>query len=146
MVISEPPGHATPVWYPSKCSAAFAFVRIQRHLLVNRLSASPTAIGRISWGPLGMSLMRATMPPAKNLATSIGARPEARRHTTSLSEGQIGVGRWISAASNKCCMRSPEGPHAEALGKDISTESKSKSGGIFCSRDLEGACQAAVGR
>ena len=128
MVISEPPGHATPVWYPSKCSAAFAFIRMQRHnLLVNRLSASPTAIGRISWGPLGMSLMRAMrLPPAKNLATFIGARPEARRHTTSLSEGQIGVGRWTSAASNKCCMRSPEGPHAEALGNDLSTESKLK--------------------
>ena len=123
MVDSDPPGQATPIWYPSKNSAAFALVIIQRHLLVNCLRTSPTAIGRTSGGLSGLFLTRAMrLPPAKNLATPSGAHPEARKFTSSRSEAHIAVGRGTSEAFSRCCIRSPEGPQADALGKDLRTD------------------------
>ena len=40
----------------------------------------------------------------------------ARMFTTALSEAQMGVARWTSAALMRCCIHRPEGPLTLSLG------------------------------
>ena len=56
------------------------------------------------------------LPPAKNFATPAG---EAKLFPSSRSDAYIVVARGTSEAFSRCCMRSPDGPHADALGKDL---------------------------
>ena len=80
MINSDPPVQATLISHPSKNSACSFFVRIQRHLLVNRLRTSPTAIGQTSGGLLRLFLTSAMrLLPENNLATPSGPCLEARR-------------------------------------------------------------------
>ena len=70
---------------------------------------------------------------ARNLATS----PRAQMiHYLSKCSAYCDWYRGTSATINigVVCMhvRSPEGPHAQALGKDLKTDSKSKSCGTIC--------------
>ena len=87
------------------------------HCPVSLLRASPTTIGRTSSGDPSSFLIKAVSePPARYLATSAGALPLARMLTTALSEAQMGVARWTSAASMRCCICRPEGLLAQFLG------------------------------
>ena len=100
-----------------------------RHLPTKRLNVSPTAIGRISGGEPGLSFERAMrLPPARNLETTKGTFPDARRFTISLREEQIVFCNVISAAFSRCWIRNPDGPHAVAFGKDLKTDKILKSG------------------
>ena len=117
-----------------------------RHLPTKRLNVSPTAIGRISGGEPGLSFERAMrLPPARNLETTQGTFPDARRFTLSLREEQVFFCNVTSAAFSKrrCWIRNPDGPHAVAFGKDLKMDKILKSdrriggGGCQMSR-LEG--------
>ena len=94
-----------------------------RHLPTKRLNVSPTAIGRISGGEQGLSFERAMrLPPARNLETTKGTFPDARRFTISLREGQIVLCNVTSAAFSRYWIRNSDGPHAVAFGKDLKTD------------------------
>ena len=87
---------------------------MQRHLPVNLLRASPTAIGRMTREDPSSFLIKAVSEPlARNLATPVGA---AKMFTMALREEQMAIGRCTSAASIRCCICSPEGPQALFLG------------------------------
>ena len=75
------------------------------------------------------------LPPARNLETTKGTFPDARRFTISLREEQIVFCNVTSAAFSRCWIRNPDGPHAVAFGKDLKTDKILKSGGRI------GGCQ-----
>ena len=77
-----------------------------------------------------MDLLRAVrLPPARKMATSIGAQPEISRLTTAWRVWRSGVSKGTSAASIRCCIRRPEGPAAVSLGKDLRMSIRLTSGG-----------------
>eukprot|EP00731_Ephydatia_muelleri_P028751 Em0020g395a len=69
------------------------------------------------------------LPPARNLETTEGTFPDARRFTISLREEQIVFCNVTSAAFSRCWIRNLDGPHAVAFGKDLKTDKILKSGG-----------------
>ena len=76
-------------------------------------------MGRTPKGHPGFYLFKAVrLPPAKYAVISTGALPVARRLTTALNECKIGVCKGTSAASIRCCIRSPVGPAAVSLGNE----------------------------
>jgi hypothetical protein len=82
-------------------------------------------------GHPGFYLFKAVrLPPAKYAVISTGALPVARRLTTALNECKIGVCKGTSAASIRCCIRSPEGPAAVSLGNDLKIAMRLISAGI----------------
>ena len=67
------------------------------HFPARRLMASPTAMGRMSGGQLGLFFFKATrLPPARNLAACTGTLPEISKLTTSLSDREL--------KGNLCCF------------------------------------------
>jgi hypothetical protein len=65
-----------------KNSEALALEMMQRHFLVSLLKVSPTAIGGMSRGdPSSIFIKTVSEPPARNLATPIGALPSAKMFT-----------------------------------------------------------------
>ena len=96
----------------------------------------------------GTGLFRAVrLPPARKMATSSGALPEISRLMTARSVWRSGVCKGTTAASIRCCIRSPEGPAAVNLGKDLRMSIRLKSGGnvksLFDGRGMAG--QALLG-
>ena len=69
------------------------------------------------------------LPPARNLESTKGTFPDARRFTISLREEQIVFCNVTSAAFSRCWIRNPDGPHTVAFGKDLKTDKILKSGG-----------------
>ena len=68
-------------------------------------------------------------PPARYQDIGIGALPLAKILTTALRELQMEIGKCTSAASIRCCMRSPGGPQAVSLGNERRTDMILNSGG-----------------
>ena len=101
-----------------------------RHLPTKRLNVSPTVIGQISGGEPGLSFERAMrLPPARNLETTKGTFPDARRFTIYLREEYIVFCNVTSAVFSRCWIRNPDGPHVVAFGKDLKMDKVLKSGG-----------------
>ena len=114
-----------------------------RHLPTKRLNVSPTAIERISGGEPGLSFERAIrLPPARNLETTKGTFPDARRFTISLSEEQI---VFCNAVFSRCWICNLDGPHAVAFGKDLKTDNWWKDRGGCQMSHCEGLQEAAFG-